>query len=207
MDKKRESKLILIFTIIYLIFFTLIAFIRKNYEFLYYAVILSLLILTIVLYYKKLHLSPIILGGLSILGFMHLAGGVVYISGTKLYDLWIIQGILKYDNIVHSLGGFIATFVAYNIVNPHLDLKTKHHPILFSLLIILIALGIATINEILEFLAVIFLGVQEAVGDYFNNALDLVFNMLGSIIAVFFIYSYHYKRQNHKNPQKTPTST
>lgn len=75
-----------------------------------------------------------------------------------------------------------------------MDLKIKHHPALFSLLLILIALGIGALNEILEFGAVVFLDAQEAVGDYFNNAADLVFNLIGSVIAVIFIHPYHKKR-------------
>jgi len=194
MDKKTESRLIIIFTSLYLIFFGLLAIVKKNFEFLFYAIILSSLIILIVSYYKKLHLTFIILGGLSILGFMHLAGGTIDINGTRLYDFWIIQDILKYDNIIHALSLFVVTFVAYSIVSPHLDLKTKHHPILLSLLLVLTALGIGSVNEILELGAVIFLGAQEGVGDYLNNALDLVFNLLGSIIAVFFIHSYHKRR-------------
>jgi len=195
MNEKKESKLILIFTVTYLILFTLLAIARKNYEFLFYTIILSSLIILIVLYCKKLHLTYIILGGLSVVGFMHLAGGTIDIFGIRLYDFWIIPGILKYDNIIHALSIFVATFVAYSIISPHLDLKTKHHPVLFSLLLIFIALGIGAINEVLEFGAVVFLGAQEAVGDYFNNALDLVFNLLGAVIACFFIFPYHRKRQ------------
>ena len=152
----------------------------------------------IVLYYKKLHLAPVILGGLSIVGFMHLAGGTVDVYGTRLYGFWLIEGILKYDNVIHLVSIFVATFVAYSIVSPHLDLRVKHHPLLFSLLLVLIALGIGAINEIFEFGAVVFLDAQEAVGDYFNNALDLVFNLIGAIIACFFIYPYHRKRQINK---------
>jgi len=165
MDGKRESKLVLIFTAVYLIFFALFAFAKKNYEFLFYTIILSSLIFLIVLYYKKLHLAPVILGGISIVGFMHLAGGTVDVYGTKLYGFWLIEGIFKYDNLIHMVSIFVATFVAYSIVSPHLDLKVKHHPILFSLLLVLIALGIGAINEIFEFGAVVFLEAQEAVGD------------------------------------------
>ena len=194
----KQSKLILIFTAVYFVFFTLIAFMRKNYEFLYYTAIMSSLIILIVLYYKKLHLTSIILWGLSILGFMHLGGGLISISGNALYGFWIIQDILRYDNVVHTFGIFIATFVAYNIISPHLDLKTKHHPVLFSLLLVLIALGIGSLNEVAEFVAVIFLGEKAGVGDYFNNALDLVFNLIGSIIAVFIIFPYHRKGRLRK---------
>jgi len=46
--------------------------------------------------------------------------------------------------------------------------------------------------------AVVFIGAQETVGDYFNNTLDLVFNMIGAVIACFFIFPYHRKRQAKK---------
>ena len=194
MDKKEEIAFILIFTIAYAIFFTLLAYFTKNYEFVYYAIVISTLLTIIVLHYKQLHLKAAILWGLSILGLMHLAGGTINIYGIRLYDFWFIDGLLKYDNIIHAASLFVATLVAYNIISPHLDLKIKHHPAPFSLFLILIALGIGALNEILEFGAVVFLDAQEAVGDYFNNASDLVFNLIGSVIAVFFIHPYHKKR-------------
>jgi len=141
MDKKREIRLISIFTIAYAFFFTLLAYLTKNYEFVYYTIVISSLLAIIVLHYKQLHLKVAILWGLSILGLMHLAGGTINIYGIRLYDFWFIESLLKYDNIIHAASLFVATFVAYNIISPHLDLKIKHHPTLFSLLLILIALG------------------------------------------------------------------
>ena len=55
------------------------------------------------------------------------------------------------------------------------------------------AMGVGAFNEILELIAVVFLGAAEQVGDYFNNALDLFFNLIGSTIACFFIIHYHKK--------------
>jgi uncharacterized membrane protein YjdF len=57
-----------------------------------------------------------------------------------------------------------------------------------------IALGIGSLNEILELGAVVLLGAQEIVGDYFNNAMDLVFNQIGSVTAVFFIHHSNKKK-------------
>lgn len=193
MDEKTESKLILIFTVLYIMLFTILAFIRKNYEFLYYTLVMSSLITLIVLYHKKLHLSLIILTGLSVLGFMHVAGGNLYFSGNRLYEIYILN-IIRYDQLVHSFGVFIATFVGYSLLKPYLDHRIEHHPVVLSLILVAIASGFGAINEILEFGAVIFLGADKAVGDYHNNALDLVFNTLGSIIACFFIYQYHKKQ-------------
>ena len=182
----------LYFAIGYLVIFAILAIINKNYEFLYYTFILSALILIIVLYHKKIHLSKTVLFGLTILGVMHLLGGNIHISGTNLYDIWLIPpNILKYDNLVHVFGIFVATFAIFSIIQPHLNKKINHNPFLLSLILVSIAMGIGSFNEILELVAVVFLGATKQVGDYFNNALDLVFNLIGSIIACFFIIIRH----------------
>ena len=192
MQEKTELKLMLYFAIGYLVIFAILAIINKNYEFLYYTFILSALILLIVLYHKKIHLSKTVLFGLTILGVMHLLGGNIHISGTNLYDIWLIPpNILKYDNLVHVFGIFVATFAIFSIIQPHLNKKINHNPFLLSLILVSIAMGIGSFNEILELVAVVFLGATKQVGDYFNNALDLVFNLIGSIIACFFIIIRH----------------
>ena len=195
MQEKTELKLMLWFTIGYLAIFTILALINKNYEFLYYTFILSALIFIIVLYHKKIHLTKTILLGLTILGAMHIFGGNIHILGTRLYDIWFIPNILKYDNFVHAFGIFVATFVVYNFIHPHLDKKINHNAILLSLILVSIAMGIGAFNEILELGAVVFLGAAKQVGDYINNALDLVFNLGGSIIACFFIIKYHKRKE------------
>ena len=91
---------------------------------------------------------------------------------------------------------------AYNLLNPHLDKKIKHNKILLSLIIILIASGIGAFNEIIEFFAVVFFNAAKGVGGYFNNALDLVFNLIGAIIASFIITKYHSVRIKRKNKAK-----
>lgn len=59
----------------------------------------------------------------------------------------------------------------------------------------MIASGFGAFNEVLELGAVAYLNAAKQVGDYFNNAFDLLFNMLGSIIACFFLMRYHkYKK-------------
>lgn len=83
MDKKREIGFVLIFIIAYAFFFILLAYSTKNYEFVYYAIVISSLLAIIVLHYKQLHLKAAILWGLSILGLMHLAGGTINIYGVR----------------------------------------------------------------------------------------------------------------------------
>ena len=194
MKEEYKIKIVSIFTAVYLVLFTIITLIYKNYEFLYYMFVLSILIGAIIYKYKNIHLTPHIIISLSILGFMHFAGGLFHIFGTRLYDIYLIKNILKYDNIVHSFGTFIATFIGYNLLKPHLSTKVKNNKFLFSLILIFIAMGTGAFVEIIELGVVAFLGSAGAgVGDYFNNALDLVFNLVGSIIASIVITYYHKK--------------
>jgi len=196
MREKTELRIILIFTIAYLLFFTILSLVNSNYEFLYYTVIMSILIGMIVFYYQKIRLTPHILIGLTILGALHVFGGNIHLWNIRLYDLYLIPNIFRYDNLVHSFGLFVVTFVVYNILHPHLDKKIKHHLFIFALLLVTIAMGLGAVNEIFEFGAVILFDASQQVGDYFNNAIDLIFNLLGAIIASIFIVRYH-KTKNH----------
>ena len=175
MDKKTELKLTLAFTLIYLIFFILLAIIRRNYEFLFCIAVICLLIIVIGFYHKELHLKPLIVIGLSVLGFMHVAGGNLYFNGIRLYDIYIFQDLIRYDQIVYTFGFFIATFVGYNLLKPYLDPRIKHHPLILFILLVLIATGIGAINEILEFAAVLFLGGSKASWGLLQQCMGLGF--------------------------------
>ena len=187
MLEKTKLRLILYFTIAYLLLFTFIALLNKNYEFLFYTFTLSVLIFVIVLYHKKMHLTLWVISGLAVLALLHILGGNVHIMGTRLYDFWLIDNFFKYDNFVHLFGGFIAAFVAYSFLKPHLDGNFKHNKILLSVLLVLVALGLGAIIEMQELIAAVYFGAAEQVGGYINNILDLVFNMFGAICACFII--------------------
>jgi len=193
---KNKNWLILIFTIFYLIAFTFNAFAQHNFEFLYYTILMTALIYIIVAVNKQLHLAFFILVNLSILGFLHLLGGNFYLANIRLYDFFVVQGVIRYDNIIHTYGTFIATLTLYSLFSDFIDKRVKQQPSIFSFMLVLMATGIGAANEVLEFFAVVFLGAQEQVGGYFNNALDLVFNILGSILACVVIYIY----QNWQKP-------
>ncbi len=187
MKKETELKLMFYFTVSYLILFAILGLIKGNYEFLYYTFIMTLLISIILTYHKKFNFSSQILLGLTVLGAMHIFGGNIYINGTRLYDTYWFFNFLRYDHLVHSFGTFIATFVIYNLLNLHINPEIKANKFLISIIMISIAMGIGAYNEILELGAVLFLNAGKQVGNYLNNAFDLVFNLIGSIIASLII--------------------
>ena len=124
------------------------------------------------------------------MGFFHLLGGNLWFQDLRLYDFYIIPGIFRYDNFVHTYGSFIATLALYSLLSNYIDQKIKQKFFIFSFILMFIAMGIGTIVELFELYAVIFFNAARQVGDYYNNAFDLFFNTLGAIFGTIFIYFY-----------------
>ncbi|MDX9893484.1 MAG: hypothetical protein RB292_03655 [Patescibacteria group bacterium] len=188
LDKKNE--LILVFTIAYLAAFTINAFVWGNFEFLYYTILMIALIYFVLILNKSIHLGFFITFSLSVLGFLHLLGGNLYFGTIRLYDWYIIPGIFRYDNFIHSLGTFITTIALYSLVSGYVHLRLRRRYAAFAIMLVLMAIGLGSIVELVESVAVVVFGAAERVGGYFNNALDLWFNTIGSILATIIIYFY-----------------
>lgn len=182
---------VLLFTIAYLLFFVVLAIHDQNFEFLFYTGVMLALIWLAIDIYHRVRLDKWIVFSLSLLGLLHLAGGNLLYRGQRLYDIvWFREPfLLRYDNIVHFFGTFILTFLVYNLVEPivHLHLR-KRKRLVFMGMLILMAMGAGSLNEIMEFIAVLAFDAADKVGDYDNNARDLVFNLLGSLLATAMIY-------------------
>jgi hypothetical protein len=182
-----QRKAMLIFTICYLLAFTVVAIAHENYEFLYYTAIMSLLIFIVVLYHKHLSMTTSIMLGLTLVGALHIFGGNIHVHSIRLYDYWIINGWFRYDNLVHLVGSFTAALIAFNLLDPHLSHTMRQNRILISFIIIFIAGGMGAMNEIFELAAVLYFHAAAQVGGYLNNAFDLVWNLVGGTLAAFFI--------------------
>ncbi len=187
---KKKNYLILAFTVGYLAAFTVNAIFWANFEFLYYTILLVGLIYVIVVINKRLHLAFFILFNLSILGFLHLLGGNLYIGQARLYDFYFIPGIFRYDNFIHTYATFIATLALYSLLSNFIAMEIKKRYFIFAIILVLMAIGLGTINELVEFFAVLVFGVAEQVGGYFNNSLDLLFNTIGATLGTIVIYFY-----------------
>ena len=57
---------------------------------------------------------------------------------------------------------------------------------LFFVLLVFASIGIGAINEIAEFIPVLFLE-NTGVGDYFNTLWDIVFNTLGALVGISYL--------------------
>jgi putative membrane protein len=86
---------------------------------------------------------------------------------------------------VHTFGFGVATLIAYHLLRPYLREGIDRWGTL-SFLIVLMGAGFGALNEIVEFIAVVVMP-ETGVGGYENTLLDLVFNLIGGILAVGFL--------------------
>lgn len=194
MTEDTKFRLLLSLTITYLVFFSILGALKRNYEFLYYTIVISILIVIIVVYREKLHLTIPVIGGLTILGALHVLGGNIFVGETRLFDLWLIPHFFRYDNLVHTFGSVVTTLVVYNLVALILYSKIRAHSFLLLIILVLMVMGVGALYEIIELGAVVAFGVALRVGDYMNNALDLFYNFLGTIVTSLFVLRYNKRK-------------
>jgi|GEM_PF-1220008 len=184
---KQNDLIVVFFTLFYLALFTINAIVKSNYEFILYSLTMLWLLALGIYIHKRIQLPISIIVGLSLLGFMHILGGNIFIAGTRLYGKIFLFGLVRYDNIVHFIGSILITFVLNELFCFLIEKETIVERRLYYLALFLMGLGVGLINEIVELAAVVYLNAQAGVGDYLNNAIDLVYNAIGVIMAVILL--------------------
>jgi hypothetical protein len=187
MTQNQLEKFIVYFTSIYTALFSINALLRGNVEFIYYTAMMIMSIAVILIINKRMHFYPIVLMSLSVVGLLHLLGGNIIINGERLYDIYFIPNIFRYDNFVHTLGSGVMVMLAHALLTPVLNKDFEKRRAYFVLLLVLVGMGLGAINELVEFGAVLIFNVGQQVGDYTNTLLDLTFNTIGSAIMASFL--------------------
>jgi hypothetical protein len=186
MGKAALSKITLA-NVVVLCGFTVFFLIKANYEFLIYAVTLGVAIYLIERTDKVFHYSRLAKVGFGVWLLLHLSGGSFYINGERVYDTMLISilgepyHIFKFDQAIHMFCYFVITLFLYSMV---VYISADRASRIVTLVIVgLASMGVSALNEIIEFSAVVFFNSQ-GVGGYYNNSLDLVFNLIGILAAV-----------------------
>lgn len=192
MKLKKGQIGLIIFNLLYILAFTVYYLSIKNYEFLWYVAVMLFFLALIGATLSRSKFDYFILWGLSLWGFLHMAGGGIRINGNVLYALPIVHlfnigdtFVLKFDQFVHAFGFAVTTLVANHLLKSYWNNKVNYKVVYPAL--VCISMGLGSLNEIVEFIAVATFP-ETGVGGYFNTALDLVFNTIGAIIAVVFIH-------------------
>jgi putative membrane protein len=165
--------------------FVVTAVVSGNNEFLFYAGTLVFLVGALFAVDRYFAFSGVALWGFNLWLLMHLLGGMGSINGTRLYDviLWPLVGapydILRYDQLVHVFCYTVIAMLVWEALSRPLAGGNRAA---LMVLTVLAAAGIGSLNEVIEFAAVVIVG-STGVGDYTNTALDLVANLLGAMIG------------------------
>lgn len=192
MSLTKEQKKILLTFVVAVIGFTATFILQKNFEFIGYVVVVCLLLWAVLASAKHVAYPNFVLWGLFAWAILHMLGGVVMSNGKVIYT-WLIYpligepyNVLKYDQVIHAFGFFVATLVMYYVLKKYLTRPFGWTAI--GIVIAMAGLGLGALNEIVEFTMTVILP-NTNVGGYENTAIDLISNFIGAILAVFFLKS------------------
>lgn len=195
--KPSMPRSLIAFVVLYMLVFSALTLRQGNTEFLMYAVVMVVFIVTIVLLHRAIRFSPLALWLLAVWGLLHMAGGTVHIdpaltdayraasdeaarpTSAVLYSMRLHPDLPKYDQLVHTFGFFSATIACYQAL-----LVLLHAPrtLPTAATAALMGIGLGAINEVIEFIAVLSMP-ETNVGGYMNTAWDLVSNTIGATTA------------------------
>ena len=119
------------------------------------------------------------LWAVSLVGLGNMLGGVLLVDGQPLYTVEVI-GPLRYDKVFHAVAAAAMVVIAWEAMKRWSG--GVHHLGGQLLLTWLVVMGGGAVVEVAELIGSTMGDVS--VGDYANNALDLVANAVGATVGV-----------------------
>ncbi len=144
----------------------------------YYVPITVVVAGVVVLIHRSARFSPGVMWGLAGVAVGNLAGGVLLVRGDTLYVLKLV-GDIRYDKPFHAAATGVAAWASLEAISRW----TGRPQASVRFAAVLMAAGAGSLVEIVEYLGSIIFESTN-VGDYGNNMLDLVANLIGAVIAV-----------------------
>jgi hypothetical protein len=146
-----------------------------------YAVVMVLGAAAVATLHQRVGLSRLALWGLMVFGVGHLAGGTVPVGDGILYQWWLVDGLLRYDNLQHAWGFGFVGLAAWEVLRHRLAPNEEDVAFVATWIIVLAATGFGAVNEVVEFVLTLTLSATN-VGGYDNTARDLVANLAGGLL-------------------------
>jgi uncharacterized membrane protein YjdF len=185
---RRSEWPVLIVNLAYVAVFGALSVARLNYEFVIYCGVIIVVLGAVIWCQERVRFPAGVLWGLTLWGFLHMAGGHVPVGDGRLYDVILVPilqrgdlAVLRYDQVVHAIGFGVAAYVCFHLLRPSLDPARVRRPVIAAL-VLLMGMGLGALNEVLEFIVVL-VAPQSGVGGYYNTALDLLSNTVGAGVA------------------------
>ena len=95
---------------------------------------------------------------------------------------------------MHFICYVVFALFVYAIIKKALTFTSyKYSKIVLFFVVVLVSEGIGAVNEIIELSTVVFFH-STGVGNYFNNALDLVFNIIGAFVGAWIAITFDKKK-------------
>lgn len=186
----KQHNILLAFTGLYMLGFGVHYLRALNFEFLAYYLVLVAGFVAVYTTLNRSQFPLYVLWGLSLWGLLHMAGGSVPLGDTvlygyKIYPFFVGEGqfyILKMDQVIHAFGFGVSALVAHHLLAAH-AFRADASRFWLGMTAVLVAIGLGSLNEVIEFLVLVTVE-ENGVGDLYNMGLDLIFNLVGAIIAV-----------------------
>lgn len=189
---------IVIFLIISIFVFGYRFLFPLNYEFLIYIFVILVFFGLILFTNKNVKYPMVVLWLLAVWAVLHMAGWAIIINDHVLYQQILIPiinswewQILRYDQFIHIFWFFTATVMSYAIIRQKLKIQTIWFWL--GLILVMAGCGFGAFNEVIEFIVDTSLP-ESWVGGYINTSLDLVSNLIGSLLAIIFLKIYILKK-------------
>lgn len=148
----------------------------------YYAAFMGLLLGLVAYWDCRRRFSNLALWGLALWGALHMAGGMIPISGDRvLYNLWLLP-FVRFDHLVHAIGFGFAGIAFWESVRPRLDRTVASG----AGIAMMGGLGFGALNEMVEFL-ITRVVPDTNIGEFENTGWDLVANTLGAGLAALWV--------------------
>lgn len=120
------------------------------------------------------------LWAVSLVGLGNMLGGVLLVDGVPLYTAEFI-GPMRYDKFFHAVASGAMVIIAWEAMKRWAGEGYAYGPMLL-VMTFLVVMGGGAVVEIAELIGSSVSDVS--VGDYANNALDLVANAVGAIVVI-----------------------
>lgn len=170
------------FVAVYYIGFLVLGLATGNGQVLYYAAFMALLLAVVAFWDSRRHFSDLVLWGLALWGAIHMAGGMVPVSGGRvLYNVWLLP-FLRFDHLVHAIGFGFAGMAFWESVRHTVDRTAASG----AAMTMMGGLGFGALNEMVEFL-ITRVVPDTNIGEFENTGWDLVANTIGAALAALWV--------------------
>jgi hypothetical protein len=181
----REHPLLTAFSLGNLVAFTVFGMATNRGQTITYLLQLAVTFAFVAAMHERVGFSTPVLWALAVWGLLHAAGGILYVGDGVVYRFEPVQGLPRYDQVIHAFGFGAATVAVWQGLRTRLPSGARPR-VGLGFVVALAGMGVGALNEVLEFLSTRVLA-ETNVGGYENTGWDLVYNALGATIAALWI--------------------